>query len=84
MAALLAGRGDAPLALCRYDDGPATRWRSRGARSPSSRRCTATRASGACSTAAPPVAEVPVAGPVPRDVDTREDYEAVLASAAAR
>ena len=27
------------------------------------------------------VAEVPVAGPVPLDVDTREDYEAVLAAA---
>ena len=28
------------------------------------------------------VAEVPVAGPVPLDVDTPEDYEAVLAAAA--
>jgi hypothetical protein len=28
------------------------------------------------------VAEVPIAGPIPRDVDTWEDYEAVLSSAA--
>ena len=27
------------------------------------------------------VVEVPVAGPIPPDVDTREDYEAVLAAA---
>ena len=27
------------------------------------------------------VVEVPVPGPIPRDVDTREDYEAVLAAA---
>ena len=34
--------------------------------------------------AATTVAEVPVAGPVPRDVDTWEDYEAVLAAAERR
>jgi molybdenum cofactor cytidylyltransferase len=30
------------------------------------------------------VAEVPVPGPIPRDVDTWEDYEAVLALSAAQ
>ena len=85
VAALLAGRGDAPLALCRYDDGPGHPLAfARGAfpelaalhgdkgvwRLLEHRRAE--------------VAEVPVAGPLPRDVDTREDYEAVLASAAAR
>ena len=53
VAALLAGRGDAPLAVCRYDDGtghPIAFARSVFARSPTS---TATRACGACSTSAP-------------------------------
>ena len=52
--ALLEARGDAPLAVCRYDDG-------RGhpiafaphVSLPNSPTCTATRASGACSTSAP-------------------------------
>ena len=80
VAALLAGRGDAPLAVCRYDDGrghPIAFARSVFPRSPI---CTATRACGACSTSArDEVVEVPIAGPIPLDVDTPEDYEAVLA-----
>jgi molybdenum cofactor cytidylyltransferase len=77
---LLAGRGDAPLAVCRYDDGrghPLAFARStfddlanlhgdKGVWKLLDRR-------------AADVVEVPVPGPVPRDVDTIEDYEAVLA-----
>jgi molybdenum cofactor cytidylyltransferase len=79
--ALLAGRGDAPLAVCRYEDGPghpiafaretfpdlAALHGDKGVWRLLDRR-------------RDEVAEVPVAGPVPRDVDTQEDYEAVVAS----
>jgi len=82
VSALLAGRGDAPLAVCAYDDGrghPITLHRTvfaelgdlhgdKGVWRLLDRR------SG-------DVVEVPIAGPVPRDVDTPEDYEAVLAEA---
>ncbi len=54
VAALLAGRGDAPLAVCRYDDGPRPPDRVRArACSASWPTCTATRACGGCSTSAP-------------------------------
>jgi molybdenum cofactor cytidylyltransferase len=79
VAALLHGRGDAPLAACRYADGrghPLAFARSvfaelgalhgdKGVWKLLDRR--------ACE-----VVDVPVAGPVPLDVDTWEDYEAVL------
>jgi molybdenum cofactor cytidylyltransferase len=82
VAALVTGRGDAPLAVCRYDDGrghPLAFDRSvfpdlaalhgdRGVWKLLDRR-------------ADEVCEVPVAGPIPRDVDTEEDYRAVLAEA---
>ncbi len=82
---LLQGRGDAPLAVCRYDDGrghPLAFGRAvlpdladlhgdKGVWKLLDRR-------------AGDVVEVPVAGPIPRDVDTREDYEAVLAAAASQ
>ncbi len=82
VAALVAGRGDAPLAVCRYDDGrghPIAFGRSvfrdlaalhgdRGVWKLLDRR-------------AEDVVEVPVAGRVPLDVDTDEDYRAVLAEA---
>jgi molybdenum cofactor cytidylyltransferase len=81
--ALLAGRGDAPLAVCRYDDGrghPLAFDRSvlselanlhgdKGVWKLLDRR-------------AADVVEVGVSGRIPRDVDTVEDYEAVLAEAA--
>ena len=77
--ALLAGRGDAPLAVCRYDDGdghPIAFARSvfadlaelhgdKGVWRLLDRR-------------AAEVERVRIAGPVPRDVDTPEDYQAVL------
>jgi molybdenum cofactor cytidylyltransferase len=79
VGALLAGRGDAPLALCRYDDGPghplafarevfgelSELHGDKGVWKLLERRTDE-------------VASVPVAGPVPRDVDTAEDYRAVL------
>jgi molybdenum cofactor cytidylyltransferase len=74
---LLAGRGDAPLAVCRYDDGrghPIAFGRDvfdqladlhgdKGVWKMLDRG---------------PVTEVPVPGPIPLDVDTEEDYAAVL------
>lgn len=80
--ALLEGRGSAPLALCGYDDG-------RGhpiafARSVFSDLAELHGDKGVwklLDRRAGEVVEVPVAGRVPRDVDTPEDYEAVLAEA---
>jgi len=77
--ALLEGRGAAALAVCRYDDGrghPFAFARSmfgelaalhgdKGVRKLLDRH-------------APDVVEVPIAGPVPRDVDTWADYQALL------
>ena len=82
VGALLAGRGDAPLAVCRYDDGcghPLAFDRSVFA--------DLTELHGdkgvwrLLDERAGEVVEVPIAGPVPLDVDTPEDYEAVLAAA---
>jgi molybdenum cofactor cytidylyltransferase len=85
VAALLEGRGDAPLAVCRYDDGrghPIAFGRSvftelaglhgdKGVW-----RLLDRRADG--------VTEVPVGGAIPPDVDTDEDYRTVLQSAPSR
>ena len=80
VAALLAGRADAPMAVCRYDEGRGHPFAfARGV-------------FGALAdlhgdkgvwrlldqSAAEEVAEVAIAGPIPRDVDTEEDYDAVL------
>ena len=79
VAALLAGRGDMPLAVCRYDDGPghpiafaravfgdlADLHGDKGVWRLLDQR-------------AGEVVQVPIAGPIPRDVDTPEDYRAVL------
>jgi len=79
--ALLAGRGRAPLAVCRYEDGRghpfafgselfgdlAALHGDKGVWKLLDRQ-------------AGEDAEVPVPGPVPRDVDTWEDYRAVLAT----
>jgi molybdenum cofactor cytidylyltransferase len=82
--ALLAGRDGAALAVCRYDDGRGHPF------------AFARPAFGALAQlhgdkavwklldrAGPAVVEVAVAGPVPRDVDTWEDYAAVLREVAA-
>ena len=74
-----AGRRDADLAVCRYDDG-------RGHPIAFSRRVFGELANlhgdkgvWRMLDHGDPV-EVAIAGPVPRDVDTPEDYEALLAS----
>jgi molybdenum cofactor cytidylyltransferase len=80
VTALIAGRADTPLAVCRYDDG-------RGHPIAFARRTFAELADlhgdkgvwRLLDRAGDDVAEVPIAGPIPRDVDTREDYEAVIA-----
>jgi molybdenum cofactor cytidylyltransferase len=79
--ALLAGRGEAPLAACRYEDG-------RGhplafARSTFGELATLHGDKGVWKLLDRRVAEVvdvPVAGRIPLDVDTWEDYRAVLAA----
>ena len=78
VSALLAGRGDAPLAVCRYDDG-------RGhpiafARSVFDALADLHGDKGVwrlLDQAGDDAAEVPVAGAIPRDVDTLEDYAAI-------
>jgi molybdenum cofactor cytidylyltransferase len=82
VAALLAGRGDAPLAVCRYDDG-------RGhpiafARSMFGALADLHGDKGVwrlLDQHAGEVSEVAVEGAIPLDVDTEQDYAAVLASA---
>jgi molybdenum cofactor cytidylyltransferase len=81
VAALLAGRGDAPLAVCAYDNG-------RGHPLAFARSMFEALSNLHGDKAvwklmdrfADEVVEVAVAGPIPRDVDTWEDYEALLAS----
>jgi molybdenum cofactor cytidylyltransferase len=78
--ALVAARGDAPLAVCRYDDG-------RGHPFAFGRVVFAELADlhgdkgvwKLLDRAGDAVVEVPIAGPVPLDVDTEEDYAKVLA-----
>jgi molybdenum cofactor cytidylyltransferase len=80
--ALLASRGDAPLAVCRYDDG-------RGhpiafARTVFPQLANLHGDKGVwrlLDERAGDVVDVPIAGNVPLDVDTPEDYKAVLAAA---
>jgi molybdenum cofactor cytidylyltransferase len=81
VGALLAGRGDAPLAVCRYDDG-------RGHPIAFARSVFGSLAGlhgdkgvwRLLDARAGDVVEVGIAGPIPLDVDTPEDYEAVLAA----
>ena len=82
VAALRAGRGEAPLAVCRYADG-------RGHPIAVARSLFGELASlhgdkglwRLLERRADEVIEVPIAGPIPLDVDTPEDYRAVLAEA---
>ncbi len=79
VAALLAGRGDAPAAVCRYDDG-------RGHPLAFARSLFAELAGlhgdrgvwRLLDRCAGELVEVAVPGPTPLDVDTPEDYRAVL------
>ncbi len=81
VAALLAGRGDAPLAACAYEDGrghPLAFARSMFGELEAMHGDKAVWK--LLDRHGSEVVDVPVAGPIPRDVDTWEDYEAVLAS----
>jgi molybdenum cofactor cytidylyltransferase len=81
--ALLAGRGDAPIAVCAYTDGRGHPFAfAREAFGELERLHGDKAVWKLLERRAADVAEVPVAGPVPRDVDTWEDYEAVVAAAA--
>ena len=79
VAALLAGRGEAPLAVCRYEDG-------RGHPIAFGREVFGALAElhgdggvwRLLDRGGEDVVEVPIGGPIPRDVDTEEDYRAVL------
>jgi molybdenum cofactor cytidylyltransferase len=81
VAALVAGRGDAPLAACRYQDGL-------GHPIAFDRSCFAELADlhgdrgvwRMLDRRAADAVEVPIAGRIPPDVDTDEDYRALLAS----
>jgi molybdenum cofactor cytidylyltransferase len=83
VATLLAGRGDAPLAVCRYDDGRGHPFAFGRPVFAELELLHGDKAVWKLLDARPDaVAEVRVPGPVPRDVDTWDDYEAVLAAAA--
>jgi molybdenum cofactor cytidylyltransferase len=79
---LLARRGDAPLAVCRYDDGRGHPFAFGRSVFGELGRLHGDKAVWKLLERRPgDVAEVPVPGPVPPDVDTWQDYEAVLAGA---
>jgi molybdenum cofactor cytidylyltransferase len=84
--ALLAGRGEAPLAVCRYDDPPCGGQGGRGHPFAFARSVFGDLRAMHGDKAvwkllerrADQVVEVAIPGPVPLDVDTWEDYEAVV------
>jgi molybdenum cofactor cytidylyltransferase len=80
--ALLAGRGSAPLAVCRYDDG---RGHPLAFGRPVLGELSELHGDKAVwkllERGSRDVTEVAVSGPVPLDVDTWDDYEAVLSAA---
>jgi molybdenum cofactor cytidylyltransferase len=78
VAALLTGRGDAELAVCRYDDGLGHPFCFSRALFDTLRALHGDKAVWKLVAAGgDAVAKVPVEGPVPIDVDTWADYEAV-------
>lgn len=78
---LLAGRGDAPIAVCRYEDGRGHPFAFGTEVFEDLRGLHGDKAVWRMlDERADEVAEVPVAGPVPLDVDTWADYEAVVAA----
>jgi molybdenum cofactor cytidylyltransferase len=81
VAALLAGRGDAALAVCAYDNGRGHPLAfARGMFEALSNLHGDKGVWKLMDRFADEVVEVTVAGPIPRDVDTWEDYEALVAS----
>jgi molybdenum cofactor cytidylyltransferase len=81
--ALLDGRGDAPLAVCRYADGRGHPFAFARTLFDDLTQLHGDKGVWRLLGQRPgDVAEVALPGPVPRDVDTWDDYEAVLATAA--
>jgi molybdenum cofactor cytidylyltransferase len=79
VAALRAGRGEAPLAACRYEDGVGHPLAFTPGVFGALAELAGERAVWRLlSERAAEVAEVAIAGPIPRDVNTEEDYRAVL------
>jgi len=77
---LLAARGDAPLAVCRYEDGRGHPMAFAASMFAELRTLHGDKAVWKLlDRHAAEVAEVPIPGAVPRDVDTWADYEAMLA-----
>jgi molybdenum cofactor cytidylyltransferase len=78
--ALLAGRGNAPLAACAYENG---RGHPLAFASTTFNDLKALHGDKGVwkllDRAGNAVVDVPVAGPIPRDIDTEEDYRAILA-----
>jgi molybdenum cofactor cytidylyltransferase len=83
--ALIAGCGEAPgMAVCRYDDGRGHPLAFGRALFDDLRELHGDKAVWKLmDRLGDEVLEVRIPGPVPRDVDTREDYEAILAAAEA-
>jgi molybdenum cofactor cytidylyltransferase len=80
--ALLAGRGDAPLAVCRYDDGRGHPFAFGRPMFGDLAQLHGDKAVWKLLDRRPgDVVEVRIGGSVPLDVDTWDDYEAVLATA---
>ena len=74
------GRGDAPIAVCRYEDGRGHPIAfSKGLFSDLAELHGDRGVWRMLDAAGDAAAEVPVEGPIPRDVDTEDDYRAVLA-----
>ncbi len=77
---LLQGRGDAAIAVCRYDDGIGHPFAFSRATFPDLAILHGDKGVWRLlDQRAAEVAEVPVAGSIPADVDTEEDYDRVLA-----
>jgi molybdenum cofactor cytidylyltransferase len=82
VAKLLAGRGDAPLAVCRYDDGKGHPIAFARSVFPALAELHGDRGVWRLlDQRSAEAVEVRIEGPVPRDVDTPEDYQAVLDAA---
>ena len=79
---LLDGRGDAAVAVCRYDDGRGHPFAFSRAVFGELAALHGDKAVWKLLESRDDVAEVRVPGPVPLDIDTWEDYEAVLAGKA--
>jgi molybdenum cofactor cytidylyltransferase len=83
VAKLLVGRGNAPLAACSYTDGRGHPLAFSRSMFPELSALHGDKGVWKLlDRHAGEVVDVPVDGPIPRDIDTLEDYEAVLADAA--